>query len=394
MVMPRVMTAIEDLVAREASGVLEITGNPSGAVYLDAGRIAFARASWVPGLVPRLHSACPAMAAAGELLPSSGDADDAAVAGLALQHGYLTPDRLHELIASIVVDAFLVLAIPLSADSFVQAIRFTSTRTYWTEVFPRFALDAVRAEAFRQAERMTEHGLAPTTPVRLRDLGAPSAVLTREQWALACQISEPASALDLAARCGAGLADTINTLGRLTQAGLCTPVRIPRRDQASRTPWISSVGRPARTAPPGRPGPLAPRPVPVARPMPPAARPLPPSGPALSPLGPAPLGPAPSPGPLPPAGWPGPAQRPQTPPQPVPPSDQVVSPAVRPVQLAGHPGPSAMPAPVPAEPPFTGPLPARRAARGQFVDQGRPAVAAQVPSMDILRQVLSGLKRL
>src|SRR6201996_3085632 len=301
MVMPRVMTAIEDLVARDASGVLEVTGNPSGAVYLDAGRIAFARASWVPGLVPRLHSACPAMAAAGELLPSTGDADDAAVAGLAVQHGYLTPDQLHELIASIVVDSFLVLAIPLTTYSFVHAIRFTSTRTYWTEVFPRFPLDAVRAEAFRQAERMSEHGLAPTTPVRLRDLGAPSAVLTREQWALACQISEPASALDLAARRGTGLADTINSLGRLTQAGLCTPVRIPRCDQTSRAPWISSVGRPGRTAPAGRPGPPAPRPGAAAPPPAPAAPPLPPAVPA------------PFPGPLPPAGWPGPVARPSAP---------------------------------------------------------------------------------
>jgi hypothetical protein len=354
MVMPRVMTAIEDLVAREASGVLEVTGNPSGAIYLDAGRIAFAQASWVPGLVPRLHAACPAMAAAGELLPSSGDADDAAVAGLAVQHGYLTPDRLHKLIASIVVDSFLVLTIPLTSDSFVHAIRFTSTRTYWTEVFPRFALDAVRAEAFRQAERMTAHGLAPTTPVRLRDLGAPSAVLTREQWALACQISEPASALDLAARRGAGLADTINCLGHLTQAGLCTPVRVPRREQPSRAPWISSAGRPARTAPAGRPGPLAGRPVPAARPLAPAGRPLPP----------------------------------------VPAPEPIAPPTARPVQRAGHPGPSPMPAPVPAEPPFTGALPARRAARGQFADQGRPAAMAQAPSMDILRQVLSGLKRL
>ena len=45
LVRPQVMTAVEDLMAREASGVLEVTGNPSGAFYLDGGRIAFARAS-------------------------------------------------------------------------------------------------------------------------------------------------------------------------------------------------------------------------------------------------------------------------------------------------------------------------------------------------------------
>jgi hypothetical protein len=225
------MTAVDDLVARGASGVLEVSGEPSGAIYLDGGRIAFARATWVPGLAPRLHAACPALAAHGQPPPggSGGDADDAAIAALAVRQGYLTPGALHELIGSIVADAFLVLTIPVSADSSVAAIRFTSTRTYWTEIFPRYPLEMVRAEALRRAERMAEHGLAPTTAVALRDLRAPAAVVTREQWALACQIGEASSALDLAARRGAALSDTIDSLGRLTQAGLCTPVRIPRR---------------------------------------------------------------------------------------------------------------------------------------------------------------------
>ena len=96
LVRPQVMTAVEDLTAREASGVLEVTGNPSGAFYLDGGRIAFARASWVPGLGARLRAARPALAGLGE--PSSGqDADDAALAGFAVQRGYLTAAGLHEL---------------------------------------------------------------------------------------------------------------------------------------------------------------------------------------------------------------------------------------------------------------------------------------------------------
>jgi hypothetical protein len=230
LVRPRVMTAVDDLVARGASGVLEVTGYPSGAIYLDGGRIAFARASWVPGLTARLYSACPALAAVSA--PSSDDdADNAAIAALAVQRGYLTPGALHELIGSIVVDAFLVLTIPVAVDSSVAAIRFTSTRTYWTEIFPRYGLELVRTEALKRAERMAGHGLGPTTAVALRDLRAPGAVLTREQWAVACQIGEHASAQDLAARLGAALSDTIDCLGLLTQAGLCAPVRIPRRGQ-------------------------------------------------------------------------------------------------------------------------------------------------------------------
>ena len=227
----QVMTALEDLMIREASGVLEVTGSPSGAVYLDGGRIAFARASWVPGLAARLGAVSPALAGLGEVTSGgdaddADDADDAALAGLAVRCGYLTAAGLHELIRSIVVDAFLVLTIPLAMDSPVAAIRFTSTRTYWTEMFPRLGVDLVREEAFRRAERLAEHGLAPTTAVALCDLREPSAVLTREQWAVACRIGAHASALDLAARRGAALIDTLECLGSLTRAGLCAPVRV------------------------------------------------------------------------------------------------------------------------------------------------------------------------
>ena len=240
------MTAVEDLTAREASGVLEVTGNPSGAFYLDGGRIAFARASWVPGLGARLRAVRPALAGLGEPAPGH-DGDDAALAGVAVQHGYLTPAGLHELVRSIVVDAFLVLTIPLVMDSPVAAIRFTSTRTYWTELFPRLGLDQVRGEALRVAERMAEHGLAPTTSVARCDLRAPTAVLTREQWAVACQIGERATALDLAARRGAALSDTLECLGSLTRAGLCSPVRVAGRGQPR--PRVPGPVRPAGLAP-------------------------------------------------------------------------------------------------------------------------------------------------
>jgi hypothetical protein len=236
---PQVMTALRDLVTREASGVLDVTGSPSGAIYLDGGRIAFARASWVPGLAARLRAISPALAGFEEVPPGreADDADDAAVAGLALQRGYLTAAGLHELIRSIVVDAFLVLTVPLATDSPVAAIRFTSTRTYWTDMFPRLRIDLVRDEAYRRAERLAEHGLAPTTAVALCDLRAPAAVLTREQWAVACRIGAHASALDVAARRGTALIDTLDCLGSLTRAGLCAPVRVSGRGQpAARVP--------------------------------------------------------------------------------------------------------------------------------------------------------------
>jgi hypothetical protein len=239
LVSPRVMTAVEDLMAQQASGVLEVTGSPAGAFYLDGGRIAFARGSWVPGLAARLRVIRPA--GLGEL-PSGRDTDDAAIAGFAVQHGYVTEARLHELIRSIVVDVFLVLTIPPAMDSPVAGIRFNSTRTYWTEIFPRLGIDLVRGEARRIAERMAEHGLAPSTAVARCDLQTPAAVLTREQWAVACQVGEHASALDLAARRGAAVADTLECLGSLVQAGLCAPVRV----SGSRVPGRARAAKPHR----------------------------------------------------------------------------------------------------------------------------------------------------
>jgi len=241
------MAVVEDLGAKGASGVLEVKGNPSGAIYLDAGRIAFAWASWVPGLVARLRGVCPSPADLQELL-AGRDADEAAVAALAVRRGYLTEAGLGDLIQSIIVDAFLVLTVPLNVDSPVESIRFASTRSYWTEMFPRLDVDPVRWEALRRAERMADYGLAPTTAVALRDLRQPIAVLTREQWAIASQIVGKASARELALRRGSALADMVECLGSLIRIGLCAPVRVTERRPL-----------PAPRAP-GPVAPLAPRP--------------------------------------------------------------------------------------------------------------------------------------
>jgi hypothetical protein len=245
------MAVVEDLGRQGATGVLQVMGDPSGALYLDGGHIAFAQASWVPGLVDRLRGIHPSSAELQELL-AEWDADDAAVASLAVQRGYLTAAGLHELIRSIVVDAFLVLTIPLPENSHVADIRFTSARTHATTMFPRLDINSVRWEAVNRAERMAKYGLAPTTSVALRDLRRPTAVLTREQWAAASQITENASARELARRHGTGLADMTECLGGLTRAGLCAPVRVSGHRQLP-----PAVPSPPAAAHGGHPAPSA-----------------------------------------------------------------------------------------------------------------------------------------
>jgi hypothetical protein len=257
---PRVMAVVDDLGAQGASGVLEVKGDPSGAIYLDGGQIAFAGASWVPGLIPRLSGLRPSPAGLQRLLEEERGAEDAAVAAQAVQQGCLTGAGLHQLIRSIVVDAFLVLVVPLAVNSPVAAIRFTSTRTYWTDLFPRLDIDSVRREAVGRAEGIAQYGLAPTTAVALRELRRPSTVLTREQWAVASQIMENSSARDLALRHGTALADMTECLGSLTRAGVCSPVRVRERRQL--TPG-GHVPVPQPASPAER---LASRPAPAMRP--------------------------------------------------------------------------------------------------------------------------------
>ena len=68
---------------------------------------------------------------------------------------------------------------------------------------------------------MARYHLARTTPVRLRDLSAPSATLSRGQWVIACAIDGTRSVQDLAWHCGLALCDAIECVGRLIQAGGC-----------------------------------------------------------------------------------------------------------------------------------------------------------------------------
>lgn len=337
------MAVVDDLVTRDASGVLEVAGNPSGAIYLDAGRVAYARASWVPGLAIRLRAIVPSLTGTRE--PRLGaDAADAAVAALAVRHGYLTTDELHELIRSVIVEAFLVLTIPLAADSPVSTVRFTPTPVYWTDLFPRLGIDAVRGEAVSRAERMTACGLAPTTAVAPRDLASPSAVLTAEQWAVACQIGDRVSARELAMRRGASLSDTVHCLGSLVRAGLCVPVQPARR---GRHPYA---------------------PVPSARP--PATQPLEPSS-----------------GPQPVARFSGPQPE-------VPSSGPQPGSATQPPATARDTQPELPFAAPPAMTSPGSPATERLQVRPAPSHRWRPVPPARPPSVEVLRQVLEGLRKL
>jgi hypothetical protein len=197
-----------------------VHGNPAGTVYFDRGQIAFARASWIPDLSARLLGALAPTAQSRDLL-IDGDRPDRDICTLLLQHEDLTRPELQKILRSVVVDAVLVLTVPVDQDSFVAGLRFVPAGPHWASSFSRLRVDSVQAEAGRLAERLERHQLARTVPVQLRDLGRPSAVLSRAQWAIACTIGRGLSAQDLAWQCGLALYEAIEGVGELIQAGMC-----------------------------------------------------------------------------------------------------------------------------------------------------------------------------
>jgi hypothetical protein len=213
---------LEGLALRHASGVLEIDGNPGGAIYLDQGHITFARASWTPGLLARLRGM---LRPSGELrdLLLGEDQPDRDLGALLVERHCIARDELQAILRSVVVDAVIVLTVPLAEEVSVAGIRFEPSQAHWARSFSRLRVDSVRAEAVTRAERMARCDLAYDARLELRDIDDASAVVTREQWVIACEIDGTSSVKELARTCGLALYETIESLGDLVRAGLCVP---------------------------------------------------------------------------------------------------------------------------------------------------------------------------
>ena len=127
---------LEGLARKNVTGVLEIDGNPDGAIYLDKSHITFARASWSPDLVARLYGVLEPTADVRELL-DGGDRPDRDLGTMLLRSGYLSVDQLHAILRSVVVDAVTVLTVPLTQDALVGGIRFEPAKSHWAQSFCR-----------------------------------------------------------------------------------------------------------------------------------------------------------------------------------------------------------------------------------------------------------------
>jgi hypothetical protein len=107
-----------------------------------------------------------------------GDRPERDIGHVLLQHRALSPDQLQAIVRSAVVDAIIVLTVPLAGESFVSDIRFQAPGTHWAGAYFRAGMDSVREEVVTRAQRLAGYRLAPSAPVALCDLDRASAVLT------------------------------------------------------------------------------------------------------------------------------------------------------------------------------------------------------------------------
>ena len=239
---------LESLCRKGASGVLEVEGNPAGAIYLDQGQITFARSSWAPDLTARLCGVLRPPPELRNFLRGSDQADRNSGA-LLVRRGYMSENDVRSILRSAVIDALIVLTMPLVGGSSVLDIRFEAPSGHWAAAFLRLSLESVQPDVSRRAAQMTQAGIAHTAPIALRDLDRPSAVLTRSQWAIASRVDGTLSPRDLARQSGLSLYETIISLGALIRRGLCAPADLasPGAGQPAPGATVSSVP-PARAA--------------------------------------------------------------------------------------------------------------------------------------------------
>ncbi len=141
-------------------------------------------------------------------------------------------NELQSILRSAMIDALLALTTPLAGGSSVSDIRFEAPSAHWAAAFVRLPLETVQSEVARRAEQMSRAGVADTVPIALADFDRGPAILTRDQWAIACRVNGSLTPRDLARQAGLPLYDTITALGILLRRGLCTlatPIPPPPR---------------------------------------------------------------------------------------------------------------------------------------------------------------------
>ena len=176
------------LAVSRSSGALEIRGTPSGTIFLHEGEVTYAEAPGIPVI------------------------RESSLAGL-------SDLRLQSTIHSSIVEAGLTLLTGPRMDG--ERPLFRSGRRHWTGLICRLEVDRLLAEIEEHLSSFAGSGVGVDDEVQLCRLPrGTTAVLSRQQWALAAEMSGRQTTRSLAWRSGRTLTATIDTVASLVIAGV------------------------------------------------------------------------------------------------------------------------------------------------------------------------------
>ena len=205
----------------EASGAVEINGQPGGIVYLNAGRLTFAESPAVPDLGTRLIRS-------GRIQPEVWDQlaresrSDGAIGSALVARGIVTAAELQRLLQSITLDALLALTTPFAGECAVAGIWFAPQRSHWAEAVLAMDVVSVRTYLDHMTQRLAWYDVPARGCPRLSGAGHPEGLVHRDQQAIVGQIDGRTTVAELAWRGGFALHETVESVGRLVHAGMCT----------------------------------------------------------------------------------------------------------------------------------------------------------------------------
>ena len=128
----------------------------------------------------------------------------------------------------------IALTAPMAAGRFVATTRFAPRESHPAGSMLRLSIESVWAEVARRARQLARHDIPLEARPQLSDLRHHGTIVKREQWAVACKINGVATVRELAWRNGFALHDTIEWVGELVEAGLCTLLTSEARTMTDR----------------------------------------------------------------------------------------------------------------------------------------------------------------
>ncbi|WP_433353742.1 DUF4388 domain-containing protein [Microtetraspora malaysiensis] len=241
----RITDELHALTRDGASGALKIDGDSGGTIYLDRGYLTFAEAAGVPDLAARLIGSRRLSTEQWNMLRAEGRPADGFDA-LLVEQGLIDKDEMLEVLRSVVLDAITAMTAPAAGGSSVTGIRFVPLERSWAGAMLRLEVEFVQSEVARRGKLLAGNDVSFDSRPKVSDLRGPLGIVEREQWMVACRIDGVVTLRELAWRNGFALYDTVESVGGLIRAGLCTLLApeeaVPAQREAVRPACGSSSG--------------------------------------------------------------------------------------------------------------------------------------------------------